>query len=182
MSKLSKYLSKYLRHQPERLGLKLAPGVWVNIDELLGACQHHQFPLSRVELEEVAIQNNKQRFFFDETKTCIRANQGHRINVDFQLEPQIPPNILDHGTGEKAIDAILQFGLLKRFRHHVYLSTDITTAKAVGRRKGRPIIFQVNTAQMVQDGFTFYCSKNGVWLVEQVPAQYLTRLNLEPKK
>ncbi|EAW37954.1 hypothetical protein L8106_06005 [Lyngbya sp. PCC 8106] len=30
--------------------------------------------------------------------------------------------------------------------HHVHLSTDITTATGVGRRKSRPIIFQVNAA------------------------------------
>lgn len=180
--KISKYLSKHLRHQPERLGLKLVPGGWVNVDELLAACQLHQFPLTRGELEEVVIKNDKQRFSFDETKTQIRANQGHSIEVDLQLKTRIPPNILYHGTGEGTVETILKFGLLKMSRHHVHLSTDITTAKAVGRRKGRPIIFQVNTAQMVQDGFTFYCSENKVWLVEQVPAQYLTPLHLEPKK
>jgi putative RNA 2'-phosphotransferase len=37
--KISKYLSKHLRHQPDRIGLKLAPGGWVAVDELLAACQ-----------------------------------------------------------------------------------------------------------------------------------------------
>ncbi|MEB3283592.1 MAG: RNA 2'-phosphotransferase [Lyngbya sp.] len=177
--KVSKYLSKHLRHQPERLGLKLAAGGWVNIEELLAACQQHQFPLTRGELEEVVIKNDKQRFSFDETKTRIRANQGHTIEVDLQLKPRIPPDILYHGTGEGTVEAILEYGLLKMFRHHVHLSTDIATAKAVGMRKGRPVIFQVNAAEMSQEGFTFYCSDNGVWLVEQVPAKYLTRLNLD---
>lgn len=180
--KVSKYLSKHLRHQPERLGLKLAPGGWVNINELLAACQQHQFPITRAELEEVVIKNDKQRFSFDETKTQIRANQGHSIEVDLQLKARIPPNILYHGTGEGTVEAILQLGLLKMSRHHVHLSTDIATAKAVGMRKGHPVIFQVNTVKMYQDGYTFYCSDNGVWLVEQVPPEYLTRLNLDSKK
>ena len=42
--KISKYLSKHLRHAPERLGLTLAIGGWVNLDELLSACAAHQFP------------------------------------------------------------------------------------------------------------------------------------------
>ena len=180
--KVSKYLSKHLRHQPERLGLKLAPGGWVRVDELLAACQRYRFPLTRAELEEVVLKNDKQRFSFDEKKTWIRANQGHSIDVDLQLKPQIPPEILYHGTGEGTVEAIWQYGLLKMSRHHVHLSTDIATAKAVGMRKGRPVVFQVNAAQMVQEGFTFYCSENGVWLVERVPAEYLNLLNLNLKK
>ncbi|MFL6664042.1 MAG: RNA 2'-phosphotransferase, partial [Rhizobacter sp.] len=30
--KVSRYLSKHLRHQPERLGLTLGPGGWVAVD------------------------------------------------------------------------------------------------------------------------------------------------------
>ena len=48
--KISKYLSKHLRHEPERLGLTLAPGGWVPIAELLDACSRHHFPVERAEL------------------------------------------------------------------------------------------------------------------------------------
>ena len=30
--KISKYLSKHRRHEPERLGLTLAPGGWVSVE------------------------------------------------------------------------------------------------------------------------------------------------------
>lgn len=173
--KISKYLSKHLRHTPERLGLTLAPGSWVTVDELLSACAAHQFPLTRAELEEVVAASDKQRFSFDETKTRIRANQGHSVEVDLQLEPQTPPDMLYHGTGEKSMPAIEQSGLLKMSRHHVHLSRDVETARKVGMRHGRPVIFAVDAAAMQQAGFTFYCSDNGVWLVDQVPPQYLTK-------
>lgn len=172
--KISKYLSKHLRHSPERLGLTLALGGWVTVDELLAACAAHQFPLTRTELEEVVAANDKQRFSFDEIKTRIRANQGHSVEVDLQLEPQIPPDILYHGTGERSVSAIKQSGLLKMSRHHVHLSKDVETARKVGMRHGRPAIFTVDTATMHQAGFSFYCSDNGVWLVDRVPPQYLT--------
>jgi putative RNA 2'-phosphotransferase len=45
--KISKYLSKHLRHQPQRLGLRLDPGGWVPVEALLDACVKHHFPLSR---------------------------------------------------------------------------------------------------------------------------------------
>ncbi|MBW4522622.1 MAG: RNA 2'-phosphotransferase [Scytolyngbya sp. HA4215-MV1] len=171
--KISKYLSKHLRHAPDRLGLVLAPGGWVSVDALLSACAASQFPITSAELEAVVAASDKQRFSFDKTHTRIRANQGHSVAVDLQLEPQIPPDVLYHGTGEKSVPAILQAGLLKMSRHHVHLSSDRETARKVGMRHGRPIILLVDTVAMQQAGFTFYCSDNGVWLVDTVPPHYL---------
>lgn len=172
--KISKYLSKHLRHAPDRLGLTLAPGGWVGVDELVSACTAHQFPLTRAELEAVVAGSDKQRFSFDETQTRIRANQGHSVDIDLQLEPQTPPEVLYHGTGEKSVPAILELGLMKMSRHHVHLSQDIDTAHKVGSRHGRPVVLAIAADAMSQVGFTFYCSENGVWLVDAVPPQYLT--------
>jgi putative RNA 2'-phosphotransferase len=172
--KISKYLSKHLRHSPDRLGLTLAPGGWVGVDELLSACAAHQFPLTRTELEAVVVASDKQRFAFDETKTRIRANQGHSVDIDLQLEPQMPPEVLYHGTGEKSVPAILETGLTKMSRHHVHLSREIETAHKVGSRHGRPVVLAIAADAMSQAGFSFYCSENGVWLVDEVPPQYLT--------
>lgn len=171
--KISKYLSKHLRHQPERLGLTLAPGGWVSVDHLLTACAAHQFPITRAQLEEVVATNDKQRFSFDPTGKLIRANQGHSVEVDLQLEPQVPPDVLYHGTGEKAVELILQSGLIKMSRHHVHLSRDVETARRVGTRHGCPVVFAIAAAAMYKAGFTFYCSENGVWLVDAVPPEYL---------
>src|SRR5436190_19299811 len=91
--KTSKYLSKHLRHRPDRLGLTLAPGGWVEVSDLLAACATHGMKITREELEEVVAQNNKQRFAFDETGTLIRANQGHSVDIDLQLEPVEPPEL-----------------------------------------------------------------------------------------
>ena len=51
--RISKFLSKHLRHQPERLGLSLAPGGWVDVADLLAACSRHDVPLTRELLAEV---------------------------------------------------------------------------------------------------------------------------------
>lgn len=171
--KVSKYLSKHLRHRPERLDLKLEPGGWVEVDELLEACGRHNFPVSRAELEEVVERNDKRRFAFDEPGTRIRAQQGHSIPVDLGLEPVEPPSVLYHGTGERVLTEVLEGGLRKMGRHHVHLSPDVETAKKVGSRRGRPVVLEVAAGVMCSEGWTFYLSGNGVWLVEQVPPRYL---------
>lgn len=174
--KISKYLSKHLRHQPERIDIQLAPGGWVSVDELLAACKQHSFPINRIELNEVVASNDKKRFSFDSTGTLIRANQGHSVEVDLQLEPVIPPDVLYHGTGHGAVEAILREGLCKMSRNHVHLSKDIAVAKTVGARHGRPVVFIVDAAAMHEADYTFYCSDNGVWLVDCVPPEYLQQI------
>jgi putative RNA 2'-phosphotransferase len=174
--KVSKYLSKHLRHEPERLGLELEPGGWVGIEALLAACAANHFALTRAELEEVVERNDKKRFAFDETRERIRANQGHTVEVDLQLEPVEPPPLLYHGTPERNREVILGSGLEKMDRHHVHLSGDEGTARKVGARRGKPVILVVDAAAMRRDGHTFYRSANGVWLVDEVPAKYLRLL------
>uniref|UniRef100_UPI0030DC2697 RNA 2'-phosphotransferase n=1 Tax=Calothrix sp. NIES-2100 TaxID=1954172 RepID=UPI0030DC2697 len=174
--KISKYLSKHLRHQPDSIGIKLAAGGWVNVQELIAACANHQFPITLEELQEVVATNDKKRFSFDSTGTLIRANQGHSVEVDLQFQPVIPPNVLYHGTGQKSVESIMQTGIAKMSRHHVHLSLDIATAKAVGARHGKPVVLAVDAAAMYQAGYQFYCSDNGVWLVDNVPPKYLQKI------
>lgn len=174
---MSKFLSKHLRHEPEALGLTLEAGGWVPVDVLLEATRRHGFPISRTDLDEVVAKCNKQRFAFDVAGTRIRANQGHSTEVDLQLEPTAPPDLLYHGTASSNSSEILGDGLLKMSRHHVHLSLDVDTARKVGMRHGKPIIFTIDAAQMHRDGYTFYVSSNGVWLVDAVPPRYLRLLS-----
>ncbi len=174
--KIGKYLSYHLRHRPDLLDLELAPGGWIEIEKLLEASQKLKFPLTLSELRYVVEHNDKQRFSFDATNTLIRANQGHSIPVDLQLQPKIPPEILYHGTYLGAVSAIEQQGLQKMSRHHVHLSANWQTARKVGSRRGKPIVFEVDTQAMHQNGFIFYLSDNGVWLVDSVPREYLQQI------
>lgn len=174
--RISKFLSKHLRHSPEDIGLTLAPGGWVRVDDLLAACASHRFPITREELETVVAANDKQRFSFDATRTLIRANQGHSVEVDLQLESTEPPDVLYHGTGQQAVESIMVDGLRRMARHHVHLSADPQTARKVGSRHGRPVVFTVDAAAMRKAGYIFYRSANGVWLVDHVPPEYLQQV------
>jgi putative RNA 2'-phosphotransferase len=171
---ISKYLSKHLRHRPERLGLKLAEGGWVEVDVLLAQCRESHFVITRAELDEVVARNDKKRFSFDATGKLIRANQGHSVDIDLRLQPTTPPGVLYHGTNARSLHLIMESGLSKMGRHHVHLSADIGTATKVGSRRGRPVVIQVDAEGMVHAGHSFYLSDNGVWLVEHVPKEFLT--------
>jgi len=133
------------------------------------------FPITYDELVDCVVTNDKQRFAFDETGDLIRANQGHSVEVDLQLEEREPPDVLYHGTVERFQPSILEAGLLRGKRHHVHLSKDIETAHKVGARRGKPIILQVDAGRMYHDGHKFLLSANGVWLTDAVPPGYLSR-------
>jgi putative RNA 2'-phosphotransferase len=174
--KISKYLSKHLRHQPERIGLELLPGGWVQVEQLLAATAKNGFEISLAELKQVVATNEKQRFGFDDSGHLIRANQGHSTEVDLNLTVRTPPAILYHGTHFKAVSPILATGLQKMSRHHVHLTTNLSVAHEVGGRRGKSIIIAVNAVLMESNGHNFYCTENDVWLVDNVPPQYLKLL------
>jgi putative RNA 2'-phosphotransferase len=169
--KVSKYLSKHLRHQPERIGLELDEAGWVEIDVLIAAAAAHNFRFTREELDHVVAANDKKRFAIEGTR--IRASQGHSIDVDLGLPPATPPPYLYHGTVDRYLDAIRAEGLRPMNRHDVHLSPDRETATRVGARRGRPVVLSVDTGAMHRDGHVFHVSANGVWLTKAVPPEYL---------
>ncbi len=174
MQKLSIFISLILRHKPEVIGITLNEHGWADVSELLeGINQSGKHTIDMNILEEIVRTDNKQRYSFNEDKTMIRANQGHSIPVDVELEEAIPPEYLYHGTGMRSVRSIREQGLLHGKRLYVHLSKDMETAQIVGKRHGTPHIFRVHTGEMQRQGYVFYLSKNGVWLTKHVPPQFL---------
>ncbi|WP_449063545.1 RNA 2'-phosphotransferase [Planomonospora algeriensis] len=169
--KVSKYLAKHLRHQPERIGIELDAHGWVEVDVLLTAAAAHGFPISRAELEQVVADNDKRRYAIDGGR--IRASQGHSVPVDLDLPPAEPPAFLYHGTVARNLAAIRDEGLRPMSRHHVHLSPDRETATRVGARRGSPVVLAVDAAAMHAAGHEFRLSANGVWLTGHVPPSFI---------
>ena len=169
MKSTSKFLSLILRHNPQVVGIELDEHGWADVEEL---CRRVK-SLDIATLEQIVATDEKRRYSFSVDKKLIRANQGHSIPVDVELEELKPPEILYHGTAKRFGASIIAQGLLKMSRLYVHLSSDVETAEKVGRRHGEPKIFLVESLQMFDDGYKFYRSVNGVWLTEHVPAQYL---------
>jgi putative RNA 2'-phosphotransferase len=174
--KTSKFLSLVLRHEPQLVGITLDEAGWVDVDVLLEGCRRKGQAVTRAELEEVVRTSDKQRFALSEDGKRIRANQGHSVPVELGYESAEPPEVLLHGTAEKAIDGIRREGIHKGQRHHVHLSEREDTAGAVGRRHGKLVVFEVAAGRMRRDGFAFFRTPNGVWLVDHVPPEYLKEM------
>ncbi len=170
----SKFLSLILRHKPEEIGISLDEHGWADVGEIIEGISE-KMPFDMQMLEEIVSTDNKQRYSFNEDKTLIRANQGHSVNVDVELERVVPPDVLWHGTGEKYVSSIDTQGLIPKSRLYVHLSGDIQTAETVGKRHGRPVIYKVNSKEMHNDGYEFFLSVNGVWLTKAVPVKYLEK-------
>lgn len=175
LERISKFISMILRHKPEVIGITLDEHGWADVNELIKGINDtgEEVEFSKDTLETIVKTDKKQRYSFSQDKTLIRANQGHSIPVDVELEKKEPPKVLYHGTGVKSVKAIQEQGLLPMERLYVHLSTDVETATNVGKRHGTPVIFKVNAEQMQKDGYDFFQSVNGVWLTKEVPTKYL---------
>jgi len=170
---VSKYMSYLLRHRPDAAGLTLDVEGWVVLDDLLDAIRR-KWPTADLALfERVVAENDKTRFVVDRERNLVRAAQGHSVQVDLGLPRLVPPELLYHGTATRFLESIRQQGLIRGRRHHVHLSSDETTAAAVGGRHGRAVVLTVRAGRMHHAGIPFFRSENGVWLVDAVPVDYL---------
>ena len=97
----SKFLSLILRHEPERVGLKLGDAGWVGVDELLQVVNSHGVHLSaetRVTLQ-VGGRHGKPALL------TIRAGDMHRDGFVFRcsangvwLVDHVPPQFIQFPT------------------------------------------------------------------------------------
>ena len=171
--RISKFLSLVLRHKPHLIGIKLDFQGYTDVDKLILKMKEFGKSIDLQTLKYVVKTNNKKRFCFSENKTKIRANQGHSVEVELGYKSKTPPKVLFHGTSERSLSNILKIGLRKQNRHHVHLSKDITTAKSVGSRHGKAVVLEIASEKMHKQGYEFFQSTNGVWLVKKVPAEFL---------
>ena len=174
MSKLSIFISLILRHKPETIGIQLDEHGWANVEELINGINNTGRKIDMELLEEIVKTDNKQRYSFNDSKTLIRANQGHSIPVDVELKKQQPPQLLYHGTARRFLDSIMQDGIKPMSRLYVHLSSDINIAMKVGKRHGEPVVLIIRSEEMYNDGIEFYLSENGVWLAKNVDKKYIT--------
>ena len=173
---ISKFLSLVLRHSPQTILLNIDKNGWFNIEELIqNANKYKRMNLTVDLINTIVSTNDKQRFILSDDGKRIRANQGHSINIDLELEAKTPPDILYHGTASRFLESIMNYGLKPMSRQYVHLSQTEETALTVGKRHGEPIVLFINAKKMFEDGYKFYLSENNVWLVNNVPKKYIKK-------
>lgn len=180
--KIGRFISYLLRHKPETLKLKMDKNGYVEVNELIekiNSVEKYKNSLSVEKLEEIVNTDSKRRYSYNETKTKIRAVQGHSFSVNV-AKVGIPPVVLYHGTSSDAYALIRKKGIQKMNRDYVHLSKDIETAKNVGLRhcknKKDLIIIKIDTKKMLADGYLFYVAENGVWLSNYISKEYVEKI------
>ncbi|HEX7846190.1 MAG TPA: RNA 2'-phosphotransferase [Chitinophagaceae bacterium] len=171
---LSKLISYWLRHHPEDGDLVIDDFGWTSTDQLLEALSKRNFTIQLDELVQLSKDFDKIRWEIDLGKNRIRATHGHSIPVILEDKAQSPPAELYHGSHIGAIQSIAEKGLSVMSRQFVHLSATVETAISVGSRHGKPIIIEINTKQLVSDGWVFYQTSDNVWLTTNIPAKYLS--------
>ena len=170
----SRFLSYILRHEPESIGLILDNAGWANINELVQLANTSGNNITLEQLHAIVENDKKGRFSISDDRQFIRAVQGHSLKtIDLKLEEAIPPVSLFHGTAQRFIGNISNEGLLPRERQYVHLTEDSNTAIETGMRYGKPVVLEINSHKMQEDGYKFYQAENDVWLTSAVPSAYI---------
>lgn len=173
-TEVSKFLSYVLRHQPQSIGLTVDSEGWADINTLIACASKDNNMLTQQLIHAVVESSDKKRFAISEDGRCIRAVQGHSVQqVDIHFNEKMPPEFLYHGTATRFLAAIKEQGLLAGSRQYVHLSSDETTAMAVGQRHGKPTVLKINALLMYQQGIKFYQAPNGVWMSKTVPTGFI---------
>jgi len=173
--RISKFMSLILRHKPEEIGLKFDEYGYIKTSGLINGLNKKGYKVTISDIERIVDEDNKQRYSFNNDKSKIKANQGHSIAVNLELQAVEAPKVLYHGTATRFSESICKEGIKKQARQYVHLSADIETATKVGKRHGELVIFKINSGQMYNDGYKFFLSENKVWLTDYVPVKYLSK-------
>jgi len=172
---LSKTVSHALRHAPEQYGLRPDSGGWVDVAVLLDALRTRRSQWRTLREEDLIRMDaaaNKRRFEVQGGK--IRALYGHSPAVGVHLLPACPPDILFHGTTDRALPAILREGLRPMKRRYVHLSMDRATSHQVGSRKaGKVVILLIEAGAAHGSGIRFFRGNEQVWLAEAVRPEFI---------
>ena len=176
-NKLSRIISQALRHEPEKYNIIIDKNGWANVGDLIIGIQKHL-----IEYESIRLEDIQRAISFAEKKRhelkdgMIRAIYGHSINIEVKYEEQLPPDVLYHGTSEKAYGVILAEGLKSMQRKYVHLSSVKKDAYEIGKRKEEcPVILRIDSGKAYKSGVCFFYTESNIWLTEFVPIEFIDK-------
>jgi 2'-phosphotransferase len=171
--KLSKMLSRLLRHRPQ--GLVMQPDGYVKVSKLLQLDGFKRYEVADIVC--VVEANDKQRFSLIHAgkNMMVRANQGHTIKTVDQEQlltrindcSEVPCCI--HGTYFTSWELIKTSGLDKMARNHVHCAIGSPEEESVisGMRASCEVVIHIDVRRAMEEGgLVFYRSLNNVILTE----------------
>ncbi len=172
--KLSKFMSKILRHDPLNFGVNLKEDGSCTIRELVDAI-NSQINWNGVTVENIiqVVKNcPKQRYAINDGR--IKANYGHS-KTKIQYQPKKPPEILFHGTNKKVEELIRNEGIKPMGRNYVHLSEAVEFATLAGKRWGELVVLKVDAKNAYENGVKFFFADNEVWLSDYISPKYIIK-------
>lgn len=176
-TRLSRFLSKVLRHQAKEFGLDISSDGYVCVSDMLNLQFLKSSKTTVEDIKRVVENNDKKRYTLSliDDKLYIRANQGHSIAVEnLELKPLVsngdfPNGIAVHGTTKRAwLNGIKDQGLSRMKRNHIHMASGLNGSDGVisGMRKNLvdPVHIYIDIPKALNAGIKFYASDNGVIL------------------
>jgi putative RNA 2'-phosphotransferase len=110
----------------------------------------------------------------------IRATYGHSIELDLDLPTDDIPEVLYFPCEEEEVETLMEFGLTAGDRKNVHLSRSIHNAMDAGHvRISRPTVLEIDTSRAIADGHTIYRAGTTVFLTDEVPGEYLYKVEAD---
>lgn len=174
-----------LRHFPERFELEMDEHGWVNLYAFVDAVRtRRNFGWLRLHHIKAIVETDpKGRYQMRDN--YIRATYGHSLNVDLDLPTDGIPETLYYPTTQQEADIILETGIKPADRTHVHLSKTRNDAEIAGlHRVKNPVILKIDAKRAIDDGVVVMQAGKTVYLTNEVPAVYLSRLeeHVEPSE
>ena len=181
LTRLSKAVSRALRHEPWLFELELDEYGWTSADDLLDALRKELPEWSDLVLADLQMMVDaaaKPRHEIQGQR--IRALYGHSTPGAVSLVAAAPPVELFHGTSPESVGSIFSHGLQPMSRQYVHMSADAETAVRVGSRKSKhPVILTIDTVAALASDITFYRGSDMVWLASHIPAEFIRILRAD---
>ena len=179
---LGRILTGILRHFPDRYGLTIDARGWIPVAQIVRAInqKHPAYHWLRV-VHLVAIAETDPKGRYEVRDERIRATYAHTVEVDLDLPTvNIPEHLYYPVTAEEAT-IVLEVGLKPSDRRKVHLSRTAADAHSAGSvRTPSPVILEIDAGRARAAGIVIMQAGKTVFLVDQVPAEYLHRTEFTP--
>jgi 2'-phosphotransferase len=167
---------------------------YVLMSDLLSHQKYKSLGVTLEEIKGIVRNNDKQRFTLareidanGKDVVLIRANQGHSIAVDVEMNPLLSvdqfPNVVIHGTNNEAWKSIRVQGLSCMGRNHIHMASGKPKEDGVisGMRVSSSVLIYIDFENALSSGIKFYKSSNGVILspgndLRVIPPQFFLKV------
>jgi putative RNA 2'-phosphotransferase len=179
---LGRILTGILRHFPDRYQLEIDNRGWVSLPAIVRAIgqKHPAYHWLRTQ-HLVAIAETDPKGRYEVREDRIRATYAHTVEVDLDLPTENIPDQLYYPVTAEEVTIVLEVGLKPSDRKKVHLSKTAGDAHSAGSvRTPQPVILEVDVRRAQADGIVIMRAGKTVFLVDQVPASYLRRIEFAP--